>query len=131
MRTAAKLTIDGDLYEIHSVGATEGLTLTAKLAKLVLPAVGHLANQAGDGVGAAAMGAAGEALAKNLDAPEVVALVKQLLRAVLIQGQGVAADVFEQHFAGRIGLALRLCKLVIEHNGFFDGLADLLPSREA
>lgn len=130
MRTARKETIDGDLYEIHSVGATEGLTITARLAKLILPAVGHMANQQGDASGAA-LGAAGEALAKNLDAPEVVNLVKQLLGAVVIQGSGRASDVFETHFAGRIWLALRLCKMVIEHNGFFDGLADLLPGKTA
>jgi len=124
--------IDGCSYEIYRCDPEKGLSLVARLAKLVGPALA---------VGAAARGKAGEAdadalidqtvveaakaLSASLDAPEVVRLVKDLLSVVVVQGQGKASDVFLTHFVGRYGAIFQLCVEVIKHNGFFDALGSL------
>ena len=119
MKSNLTTEIDGYTYEVGMFGATQGVGIAAKLGNLLGPGLAA-GEQEGEAVKVGTRSMA--MILANLAAPDVQALVKELLGVVSIKGEdgGPALNVFELHFAGRYGPLAKVCSAVVEHNGFFD-----------
>jgi hypothetical protein len=127
------ITINGTEYQIARFPATKGYELRMRIGKAIAPALG-VASMAKDKAGTATdtdglidetIAKAIESLCRTWDVPEAMSLVKDLMGVVII-GANRASDVFDVHFAGRLGDVDRLCLEVVKHNGFFDGIESLV-----
>ncbi len=125
-------TIDGQAYRVTQFGATEGLRVWTKLAKLIGPSIGKAFGGVKGGtalldadVDPRAIGEAVEILVDQLDETEVVDFAKRLLAFTMIDGREVN---FEIDFQGRMLVMLKVLQFVIEVNysDFFDALGGRL-----
>jgi hypothetical protein len=124
MHGQKEVSIDGDEYAISLFPAGQGLKLLSKLTGLLGGPLAKLA-EGPEAEGAEdsgqLLGAAMASLCENLEKTDVVALVKELLSVVQVNGQKLP---FDTHFAGKYGPLLKVVKEVVEHNysDFFGAL---------
>ena len=136
MQDALKtVTLDGTTYEVACFAPTQALSLIARITKVIGPAFASISAARGDAgdedaIAKATVNAA-TLLCQGLDAAETVALVKELMQVVLVQG-GRASDLFDGVFTGaRFKHIFPLVREVIAHNHFFDSIGSLLNGSKA
>ena len=132
MRETTKVTIGDVEYAIYQFPATQGLDLGIRLGKLIAPVIAPLADAADQaGIAGRAVKAAADALAANLNAKEVVAMVKELI-SVVTCSEGKLEDIFDAHFTGRLGSLPPLLAAVVEHNfaDFFTGIVGMAGAKK-
>lgn len=127
MEAIKKETIGDTEYSFLRLGARKGMTLRAKLVKVVAPILlglgagknGLNAELTEEHLAAAARGLS------SLDSETVVGIVEGLMEAVLIAGKPAQA-AWDRHFSANYADLDRVLMEVIRHNGFFGQLGAAL-----
>lgn len=128
------LEIDDQKYLVNSLSPTKAWKMGIKLTKMIGEPVAAMARAAGDdGKAAEAFQPAVRSLLDNLDPDESMAMIKELLAGVEIQGEQkamITSAVFELHFNGKMGHLLKLVSEVIEFQfaDFFAAMGDAIAS---
>jgi len=123
--------IDGRTVKIQQFAGVRGLTIKARLFKILLPAVGALLGgnspQAGsppqsflENLGDLDLEKAFMRLAESVNPDDFTRLMLDLLSSTFIDDKLVNEAVFNDIFAGNYMMAYKIAGEVIKANGFFD-----------
>lgn len=122
--------IDGQVWEVSPYSATKGIKILAKLTKTIGPAFGSALGGAGSvegmlnsGTGSDAIGKALDVLSRSLDEDGTVALVKDILAGVSVDGKPLM-PIFDTVFQGRYSTLFKVVVFVLKTNyaDFFGSL---------
>jgi len=115
-REPQQKTINGVLYEVTPLGASKGLQLFTRVARVVGPGLERVTSlEDASGAVLAALGT----LAENLDADNLEAICRLLADSTMarVNGKELALGaVFDAHFAGDLGSLFEWLKFGIEVN---------------
>lgn len=127
-RTIKSKEIEGVLYEVHQLGASEGLSILMDLVKLLGPALGPVLESGA--LESVNLGLAVRTLCESLDKAKVKTIVDAMARSTTAVGVGRLDGAFEAHFAGRMGLLLKWLSFAVgaQYDDFFGSLADAVKS---
>ena len=136
MREPVKKVIGGEEYTFCQLPPKKSLKLLTRILKLIGPALGGAMSEDGDAknIMDLDLGMVVSQLCARLDENEIEYIIDMLLSQVLHSGKGNLAQVFDQHFAGRLPHLFNVlgAALEVEYNDFFDGkISDILSGVKA
>lgn len=114
MQTPTTVKLDGHSYTIQYLSTSQAIETATEVGAALMPALGKVipAGSLTDALSGAAsldLGAGLEVLAKEMQPTKLLNLIKVLCSVVILDGKGLLADaLFEDHFRGRPGAALKL-----------------------
>ena len=123
-RDMVKFTIAGDTYSIGYMATSQAIKVATEVASRLLPPLGKVLPKSGSisdilktDMSNLDMAGAFESLASRLDPDKMVELLQKLCSVVILDGQGLLdTNLFEEHFKGQIGVALKVAKKSFEVN---------------
>lgn len=137
MRQEVRKSVNGKDYVFYQFGASEGLKVWLRILKIIGTPIGALASKATSGIKTEVrelgIDKAVEMLCQNMEADEVLILIKDVLSQVTYDGKRLN-DIFDVHFAGAYMQIFDVLYVSLEVNykDFLLGIAEkagLVPAK--
>jgi hypothetical protein len=137
MRQEVRKSVNGKDYIFYQFGASEGLKVWFRILKIIGTPIGALASKATSGIKTdvreIGIDKAVEMLCQNIEADEVLTLIKDVLSQVTYEWKRLN-DIFDVHFAGNYMQIFDVLYVSLEVNykDFLLGIAEkagLLPAK--
>lgn len=129
MRQEVRKSVNGKDYIFYQFGASEGLKVWFRILKIIGTPIGAIASKATSGIKTEVrelgIDKAVEMLCQNIEADEVLILIKDILSQVTHDGKRLS-DIFDVHFAGAYMQIFDVLYVALEVNykDFLLGIAE-------